>query len=222
GPGVAHALGDIDGGGQRHARAAHHGAGLGVARQPGVHGLGGVDAVGAGHGGGQERDDRRVLVDDDRHQLARGKKLSCFTTGPGATSESSLRRPKASSPSWEAKMTRVACSWVSAKVISVRGSCSVTDSPSSLVEVVVIVEVVPTPSTRTRCSSVPVYSGWSVPASSVKKTATCEPGVTKPATRAGSVRLTDTAIIPSGIASVVLSTAPEPNLLEVICSSGKI
>ena len=51
------------------------------------------------------------------------------------------------------------------------------------------------------------------------KIATSEPGVTKPATRAGSLRLTEIATIPLGIGSTLLSAAP-PNLEAMTCSPG--
>ncbi len=53
------------------------------------------------------------------------------------------------------------------------------------------------------------------------KIATSEPGFTKPATRAGSVRFTEIASLSLGIGSAdgVASASP-PNLSEMICSPG--
>ena len=53
------------------------------------------------------------------------------------------------------------------------------------------------------------------------KIATCDPGFTKPATRAGSVRLTEIAILSLGMVSADgADSASPPNLSEMICSPG--
>src|SRR3546814_1333426 len=77
-----------------------------------------------------------------------------------------------------------------------------------------------TPGTWTRARSRRLRAGEGS-LSEVTNIATSEPGFTKPATRAGSVRLTEIAIIPSGIASEVFSTVP-PKRLAVTCSPWKI
>jgi len=53
-----------------------------------------------------------------------------------------------------------------------------------------------------------------------RNTATSDPGLTNPATRAGSVRLTEIAIFPSGICSDDGTAEVCPNLASMICSPG--
>ena len=52
------------------------------------------------------------------------------------------------------------------------------------------------------------------------KMATLSPGFTKPATRAGSVRLIEIAILPLGMVSPVAAAPVAPNLELVSCSFG--
>ncbi len=111
-----------------------------------------------------------------------------------------------------------------------RGSCSVCWVPSSAVVVVVTGVVLPTPRTVTRSRSIWVRDcprlGRSVGGrgagrveTPVTKIATSEPGLTKPATRSGSVRLIEMAILFAGMPSgEAASAALAPNLSATICS----
>ena len=78
--------------------------------------------------------------------------------------------------------------------------------------------VVPAPMTWTfgRSSRLKVPPA---PPAPVMKMATLSPGFTKPATRAGSVRLTEIAILPLGMVSP-LAVPVAPNLELISCSPG--
>ena len=113
-----------------------------------------------------------------------------------------------------------ACCWVTPSVNSVRGSCSVVCAPVLSVVVVDTTVVVPTAITSMSGSSRRVKDPRPAPPVEFMKIATLSPGLTKPATRAVSVRLIDIAIIPLGMVSALVAAAVVPNLLAMICSPG--
>ena len=135
-----------------------------------------------------------------------------MVSGASATALSSVSRPKASSPFDAPEEHLLGLLLVSDKVSRVRGSCSVVEAPDLVGR-----------GRRHRGRRADAEDGHPVQqqpgerlagrgSMPVRKIETSEPGLTKPATRAGSVRLTETAILPSGICSVDCTAAELPNL----------
>ena len=115
-------------------------------------------------------------------------------------------------------MIRSASSWLAARVNSVLGSASVVWAPAGFVVVVLTTVVAPMAMTLTDGSSSRM-APWSFGSGLVVKIATEAPGDTKPATRPVSDRVTEIAMSPSGIVSVLCSP-DAPNLAVMICSLG--